>query len=251
MSSGPSRRDVLKAGAAVGVGSLGVATAISNVAASHRDGIPDHVTVTYDEDLIKRYQPQLVLEGVEPQPLAYHALHAESSESTLNAVYGFVQYPYQEGNAGRSDSHLGDHEPVIVFYDQSTGDVVRVDYAAYHWFHGWAPADSFQYADADQRRPMLRVDKSYHHYYIYSGGFAGDRIQVENLLESIDGWLSNDLEDELALSQPFDPWAMLGRESWWKHTTMNWLDAFLKALWFNLGLSSATETADVQGVSTW
>lgn len=235
------------------VSGAGVAltTAAEEAAADHGDDVPEHVTVSYDETLIKRYQPQLVLGGVAPEPLGYYGLHAESEDSTLNAVYGFVKYPYQEGSGGRTDSHLGDHEPVIVWYDQSTGDVVQVDYSAYHWFRGTAPADRFQYADADQRRPMLRVDESYHHYYIYAGEFPGQRLEVNNLLEAVDGWLSNGLEDELAPSQPHNPWAMLGRESWWRHTRRNWADAFAKALWFNLGLSDATGTADVQEVSTW
>jgi hypothetical protein len=237
----------------LGAGAAGVGfAAISSgeVAASGGRESPQYVTVEYDEAIIKQYQPQLVLEGVEPEPIAFHALHATSSESTLNAVYGFTKYPYQEGVTS-ADSHLGDHEPIIVWYDDSTGDVVQVDYAADHWFRGSVAPETLQYADEDQRRPMFRVDPRYHHYYVYSGGFPGTQLPVEDLTASLDSWLANGLEESLATSQPYDPYRMLGRESWWKHTTGNWIDASLKALWFNLGLSDARETSDLQEVSTW
>ena len=246
--AGQTRRDVLRAGVSVAT-LAGLSSAAS--AASEAREPPAHVTVSFDETLIKQYQPQLVLEGVEPAPLGFYGLHAESSESALNAVYGFVEYPYQDGNIGRSDSHLGDHEPVIVFYDSASGDVSRVDYSPYHWFHTYAGREAFQYADADKKRPMLRVDPTYHHYYVYSGNAAGERLEVNNLVEAIDGWLNNGLDENLALSQPFDPWAMFGRESWWRHNTENWINAYLKALWFNLGLSDASKTSDVSEVSAW
>lgn len=242
-----SRRDVLKASVAVAVGSTALATAPSG--ASAREA-PDHVTVSYDDALIQRYQPELVLDGVEPLPSAFHALHAESSRSSLNAVYGFTKYPYQSG-VSQQDSHLGDHEPIIVWYDQSTGDVERIDYAAYHWFRGTAGPSAIQFADGKQRKPVMRVDQSYHHYYLYQGELPGSELERRNLLNSIETWRNEGLDEELAPSQPNDPWAMLSRESWWRHNAGNWLDATLKSLWFNLGLSDARETSDVEEVSTW
>lgn len=224
--------------------------AVGTVAGEHDTRAPDNVTLSYDDALIAEYQPQFVLDGVDPRPLAFHALHAESSESTLNAVYGFTRYPFQEGLTS-ADSHWLDHEPVIVWYDQASGDVEQVDYAAYHWFRGSLRPGALQFADEAQHRPILRVDPRYHHYYAYTGELAGERIERRNLIESIDSWLSNGMESELALSQPFDPYAMLGRESWWRHTTDNRLEAWGKALWFNLGLSGARDTADVEEVSVW
>lgn len=263
-----SRRDVLRTVGSAGSAAIGVGVLASAVAAEttrpqggdlerHSDTSATvtypsgrELTLTYDESLVQEYQPQLVLEDVSPDPISFHALHAESNESTLNAVYGWTLYPFQEGLSSH-DSHLGDHEPVIVWYDQSSGDVVRVDYAAYHWFRGTTSADILQYADDAQHRPMLRVDPKYHHYYTYSGRWPGEQLPLDNLLGTIDGWLNNGLESELALTQPFDPWDMLGRETWWRHTRGNYVDALLKSLHFNLGISGATETADVGEVSTW
>lgn len=249
-STGASRREVLVGAGALAYGTLAIARYADVVRADHRSNKPDHVTISYDEATIEEYRPQLILDGVEPEPFDFHALHAESTESDLNAVYGFLEYPYQEG-ISKSDSHLGDHEPVIVFYEASSGDVERVDYAAYHWFKNSTPAESLQFAGDEGHRPMLAVDPTYHHYYIYSGNAAGGRPPLANLDDSIDSWLTNGLEDKLAPSQPFDPWAMLGRESWWSHTFGNWIDAMLKSVWFNLGISDARETSDLREAQVW
>jgi hypothetical protein len=244
-----SRRELLRQIGVATSGTVGLVATSSTATASSRS-TPEHVTLSFDEATIAEYQPQLVLQSVEPRPLAFHALHAESSESSLNAVYGFTQYPYQEG-VSEHDSHLGDHEPIIVWYDQSTGDVERVDYSAYHWFRGSLPADALAFADDGQQRPIMRVDPTYHHYYGYQGPIPGEQIQLRNLLDSIDSWLNNGLGESLALSQPYDPWEMLGRKSWWRHTTENRINAWIQSLWFNLGFADARETADVQEVETW
>lgn len=232
----------LSGAAALGV--VGTAT----VAAAR--SAPDHVTVSYDEGLIKTYQPSLVLENVQPEPQAFHALHATSTKSSLNAVYGFAKYPYQEG-IGRQDSHLGDHEPIISWYDPSDEEVVRVDYAGYHWFRASLSEGAIPTATDARQRPLMAVDPTYHHYYGHDGPLAGTRLDVEDLTSSIDRWLAEGLDSELALTQPYNPWDMLARRSWWRDTAGNSLDATLKALWFNTGLSGATETSDLDGVTAW
>lgn len=245
------RRNAFKATLAASGATVGLATAGSEpVAADHRERIPDHVSLSFDEEIIERYRPQLVLEDVEPRPLAFYGLHATSTESSLNAVYGFTKYPFQQGQS-HSDSHLGDHEPVIVFYNQSSGEVELVAYSAYHWFKGQTTADALTFATDARTTPVLQVDPTYHHHYLYAGARDGERIELRNLLDSIDGWLANGLEENLAPSQPFNPWEMLGRETWWRHTTGNWINAFLLSLWFNLGLSDAAATSDLSEVSTW
>lgn len=257
MSGAVSRRDVLKALGAGSTIGLSIVLGAELATASHLDKRTELVengpiTLEYDDATIAEYQPQFVLDDVEPEPLAFHALHATHEESDLNAVYGFLKYPYQEGYSS-ADSHLGDHEPVIVFYEAASGDVVRVDYAAYHWFRGSAGAEAFQYADPEtQRRPILRVDPKYHHYYVYTGNAAGSRPEREDLSTSIETWLESDrIEEKLALEQPWNPWGMAGRESWYKHTRENWVDAFLEALWFDLGLTGAAKTSDLEEVDTW
>jgi hypothetical protein len=246
-----TRRDVLKAGAAAVASAVAVGGVSSSVAAADRSA-PESVTVSFDESRIREYMPSLVLEGVDPLPLAFHALHAESSNSGLNAVYGFTRYPYQSGVTS-ADSHLGDHEPLIVWYDATTGDVERVDYSAYHWFRGTASAAQLAFATDERRRPVFRVDPNYHHYYTYQGDIPGERIQLENLLKSWPRWRDNGLDDALALSQPFDPYAMLSRPTWWRDTAGNSYDKFVKALYFDLGISGARETSDLSAgeVSAW
>jgi len=243
-----SRRQVL---VTVGSAGIGAVTASTTARADHEElGAPDGVTLSYDESTIQEYLPGFVLEGVEPEPLAFHALHAESSESTLNCVYGFMQYPYQEGKTSQ-DSHLGDHEPLIVWYDQSSGDVARTDYAGYHWFRATAMPSTLEFVDETQHRIKMRPDPQYHHYYSYSGDLPHEDVEVKNLLDSIGPWLDNGLEENLAVSQPYDPYEMLGRQTWWAHTAGNYVDAWLKATWFNLGLSEAGATSDLKEVQTW
>jgi hypothetical protein len=238
----PSRRAFLQLAGAAVAGLAGVAGPASG---AHGDDVPDHVTVEYDRETIRDYQPQLVVEGVEPQPIAFYGLHATSEEFSTNVVAGFTKYPYQSGLTSR-DSHLGDHEPVYVFYDETSGEITRVLFSAYHWFKGVATGDQLQIADP--HRPILEVHPEYHHYLIYAGAGTGTLIETGDLLGEIDGWLANGMESELALSQPHDPYAMRGRETWWRHSTGNYVDAFLRSLWFNAGLGPR---ASVSEVSTW
>jgi hypothetical protein len=244
-----SRRDAIAAYAAGGI-TGGTAVLAGQAAADSHRSPPDHVTVSYDEAPIKKYQPSLVLEDVEPEPQSFHALHAESDKSDLNAVYGFAKYPSQDG-ASRQDSHLGDHEPIITWYDPVEEEAVRTDYAAYHWFRGTLVEDAIPTATDANQRPKMYVDPTYHHYYRDDVGVAGERLEVKDLTESVGRWLDEGLEDSLALSQPYNPWGMLSRESWWRHNAGNWIDASLKALWFNLGLSDAAATSDLDEVDTW
>jgi hypothetical protein len=249
-SSDASRRDVLAAAATVG-GSLAGAGATTSVASAdgERSTLAD-VTLSYDKAKIEEYQPELVLQSVEPRPYGVWALHATKKGSGLNAVYGFTRYPYQQGQT-EYDSHFLDHEPWIVWYDAATGTTERVDYAAYHWFRGHAFRDQLEFATDAEKRPVLRVDPNYHHYYLYSGSLAGERPEVNSLLDAIEDWLANGMDEELAVSQPYDPWAMMGRESWWREEARGSFEVVWNAFWFNLGLSDARATSDLDGVPLW
>lgn len=244
-----TRREVLGTVGTAAAGLTGASALSQPAAATHTDSTPDDVTITYDEDLIREYQPALVLKGLDPEPVAFHALHAESSASDLNVVAGFTFYSHQSGLTS-ADSHLGDHEPIYVFYDATTGAVEYVLYAAYHWFKARAVRDVLQFQDP--HRPVFRPDVEYHHYRIYSGDREGELIETKDLTASIDGWLENGLEEELALSQPNNPYDMQGRETWWRHTRENWIDAKWLAFWFNWNLfTNVADRSDLGEVETW
>lgn len=242
-----TRRGLIK-----GLGSAAAASATGVVGvamASHLRDIPDKVTISDDPSLIKPYRPRFVLEDVEPDPIAYYGLHAEHEDRDLAAVYGFVTYPFQDGRT-EADSHLGDHEPIIVFYEQETGDIARVHYTPYHWFNTAAVPETIQFTSDGS--PMFRVHPRYHHYQLYAGEASGRDLELRSLADAIDGWLANGMNSELALSQPYDPWDMFGRESFWRHTFGNYLEAWGSALWFNLGFAGAAgDDSDVSGVSAW
>lgn len=243
---GYSRRDVLRAAGGLGA----VAFVGDSASAEHDRNQEEDVTVEYDESLIREYQPDLVLTGVDPRPSAFHALHATKDGTSLNAVYGFAKYPFQEGRTDH-DSHLGDHEPMIVWYDDATGETERVDYAAFHWFRERARGSNLEYATDARKRPVFAVDPDYHHYYRTTADAPGELIETRNLLDTIDLWLDEGMEEELALSQPYNPWAMLSRDHWWRDGALGPVDRALMALYFNSGLSGATETSDLGRVDPW
>lgn len=238
----PSRRELLHL---AGAATVGLAGLTGSASASHGDSIPAHVSLEYEHETIRDYQPQLVLENVEPKPLAFYGLHATSDEYSTNVVAGFTKYPYQQGYSSE-DSHLGDHEPVYVFYDEATGDITRVLFSAYHWFKGVVVPDDLQIADP--HRPVLKPHRKHHHYLLYSGPSTGTLVETRDLQSAIDGWLQNGMEEQLALSQPHNPYAMRGRGTWWRHTSGNYVNALLFSIWHDLGLGPETAVSEV---STW
>jgi hypothetical protein len=245
-----TRRDVLATAGTVAISIGGVASTSSVASADGERSVPSDVTLSFDKETIREYQPEFVLQSVEPRPYGVWAVHAEKQGSGLNAVCGFTRYPYQSGTTSY-DSHYLDHEPWIVWYDAATGETERVDYAAYHWFRGHAFRDQLEFATDARKRPVFRVDPNYHHYYLYSGSLAGERPEVNSLLDAIEDWLANGMDEELALSQPYDPWAMMSRDSWWREEARHSFETVLNALWFNLGASDARATSDLDGVSLW
>jgi hypothetical protein len=244
-----SRRDVIR-GVARALAGVSAITGTTALAAAAMREIPSDVTLSFDEAKIREYQPEFVLQGVDPEPYGVWAMHAKKQGSGLNAVYGFTRYPYQKGQSSY-DSHYLDHEPWIVWYDAATGTTERVDYAAYHWFRGHAFRDQLAFASDDRKRPVLRVDPQYHHYYLYSGSLAGERLELNSLLDAIEDWLADGMDEQLALSQPYDPWAMMSRDSWWREEARTSFETVLNAFWFNLGLSDARATSDLDRVSLW
>jgi hypothetical protein len=238
-----SRRRFLRT---TGAAALATVASSGAASASHRRETPDKVTISEDPALIEPYQPQFIMEDVEPAPEGYFALHATHEDEPFNAVYGFLRYPYQDGRTAQDSHHL-DHEPTVVYYDPDTGDVVHVDYSAWHWFRARASAEALTFT-ADGR-PKLRVHPRYHHYLLTASGQSGTRYEPDSLVERIDGWLANGMSSELAVSQPYNPWDLRTRGSWWRRTLDNQIGVRLRALAFNFGFAPVDKSeTDVSGV---
>lgn len=243
-SSTHTRRAFLRRGAAataavgVGIGTSG------SVAAEHQETQPAYVTLTYDESLIERYQPLLLLEGVEVRPEAYHAIYVESTESPLDVVVGFHYYVTQRGiDPGGSDSHLGDREPVYVYVDSETGEPVKVQYSAWHWYENTVYWESLR-TEAD--RPILRVAPNHHHHLIatdYSAESSRVDLPLYDLRNRYPDWLRLGLEEEIHPGAVYNPLEeMQNRPYWWADGAQNYVERFIGSLQLTLGIGGASNT---------
>lgn len=236
-----TRRGYLRAvgSAAGGVALLGGAA--SSVQANHEDAREPYVTLSYSEELIKQYQPLLVLDGVENEPNAYHALYAESQESDLDVVVGFHHYYYQEGYS-QFDSHLGDREPVYVYVESETGEPVKAQYSAGHWHENtemWQDLST----DSSGKRAKMKVMPKHHHHRTYHGDAAGETVPVANLLESYPQWLSNGLEEEIHPGAVYNPQEeMQHRDYWWRDGWGTVWDRSIWPLYVDLGIKDGAKT---------
>lgn len=239
-----SRRDLLKY---LGAAALGGAAASAPASASHDRDIPPYVTLSYDEELIRQYQPLLVLNGVENRPTGYHAVYVESAESDLDVIVGFNYYLYQAGvdPAGR-DSHLGDREPVYIYIDSASGEPIKVQYSAYHWYENTQYYQDLR-TDSTGKRAKLQVVPRWHHHVTYDGWQEGETLEVFDLRESFPSWLDNGLEEELHQGAVYNPTEeMQQRDYWWADGAQNWMERSLASVYLVLGVRGASQT-DLDG----
>lgn len=249
MQGAVSRRETLRAaGVALSGGGAAAAglSAARRVTASHSESKPEYVTLTYDKERIQQYQPLLLLEGVEVEPWDYHALYAESAESDLDVVVGFHKYPYQEGvSPFGEDSHLGDREPVYIYVDSSTGEPIKVQYSAYHWYQNTVFYEDIK-TDSSGDRAFLKVVPRYHQHQLYSGWKTMQEatdLPVRNLLESYPGWLQNGLHDDIHPGAVYNPQEeMQYRSHWWSDDAKGTFEKLLDGVWLSLGWGAAGET---------
>lgn len=243
------RRELLRRGGAAAVAAPAAAlTLTQHASAEHPDSQPPYVSLTYDESLINQYQPLLLLHGVEERPQAFHAVYCESAESDLDVVVGFHYYLTQKG-ASTQDSHLGDREPVYVYVDSATGEPVKVQYSAFHWYENTAHWDDIQ-ADGSGKRPYLRVVPKHHHHRTYDGFVDSDEatdLPLRNLLESYPGWLDNGLEDEIHPGVVYNPQEeMQHRQYWWADGVQTFQERLLAQIYLAAGVRGA-DKSDVEG----
>lgn len=201
-----TKRDVLKGlGAGFGL-SVGVGL-VRGAESALDDATPEYVTRSYDSTLLSDWQPRLKTNHLDIKPHTAYAYVARSTEQETAALSYWHTYRGQNGWVG-ADSHFGDHEPVVLFVDESTDELVEARYSAYHWFAGvWddAPTD-------DEGRPTFRAHKPYHHHIITDDD--GGSVDLGELSDGrLEDWLANGWEVHVpALARP---WVMLNRSDWW------------------------------------
>ena len=206
----------------------GVARGVATVAtADHGVAKPDHVTLSYDQDLLEQYQPYVVIPtGAEIRPTEWKAWTATSPEYDYDVHVYFLYWQSQV--TGRSaDSHRRDREPIYVFADRETGEVRETAYTAYHWFRYRERHPPTYIPDSgDEEHPTFEVVNPWHHYL--QTGDAGEAFPVEPL-GTADGdpfatdkqttyeqWLDTGWEADLHPGAVQNPALMLYRDTWWR-----------------------------------
>ena len=201
------RRQFLRAvtgSAAVG-GLSGRVAAASSLA----DETPPYVERSYDQDLLERFQPQLVLRDTDETP-TLKGYVARSSEHDTTMLSYWAVYTHQDGLTN-SDSHLGDHELVVMEVDESSDEITNLYWDGYHWFvarSSTVPTET----DSEGMHPKLHVNGRYHFYTTTST--AGAELGVEEFSDSgMQGLIDN--------GWPIDvrtlaiPWSLSSTSDWW------------------------------------
>lgn len=247
MTEKMKRRAFLKKAGALSSLGIGVTASAGIASATHLGEQPEHVTITYDEDWLKQYQPALVFEkGTQDKLIGQFAWRATSTEYEEDVGVYWCSYTHQDG-VSEYDSHLGDHEPLYVFVDSETGDVSRIIYSAYHWLAGRTTAPPL-----DATHPKMHVVKPWHHYYTTpaAGSFADlyklgsqESLDDPNVTTTFESWLENGLEESLEPGTVVDPWIMKSRGDWWRDDVAGVsFNAIYVSVLLKLGLHEASQT---------
>lgn len=240
-----TRREFLRSGvvtatvAGLGLDLSGDASATDPDQFPHTSAIPEHVSLTFDESWLARYRPRLSMSSADRELfLTTRAWKASSPEYDTDVGVYWQTYVGQNGVTSY-DSHKGDHEPVYVFVDDSSGDVQHVAASVYHWLKGSAPPGVVPMAEATH--PALRVIEPWHQHTAATTD-AGFYPEVTPLGTSTDianpdattvfeAWLENGLAGDLGVGVVTEPWSIQARESWWRRDLgpISWTSLYVSA----------------------
>jgi hypothetical protein len=226
------------------VSATGVTALSGGAAAAASREPPEHVTITDDPAAIRPWQPRLswsMYPSESQEPLGCYAVRASSPEHDTDCIVAWHSYAQQHGVTGE-DSHPGDHEPVYVFFDPSTGDVTEVVYSVFHWRAGSSLPGGVRLVDTDSggQQPVLEVVTPWHHHLpVVSGAdTSGRTFELRSLSEHLDAWLINGLDDPLRPDQPYNPWRMCEAANWWRDGYLPFWETWVVSLRVDLGLGN-------------
>ena len=215
-----------------GLSTVGTASATAERLAEET---PEYVTRTYDAALLERWQPRLRIQHLDIQPHSTYAYVTRSNEAETAALSYWHTYRGQNGVVG-ADSHFGDNEPVVLYVDEATDELVEVAYSAYHWFAGRTespPTDG-------EGRPQFRAVKPWHNHTVTTE--AGQLVDLRHLS---DDELSNRLRNEWPIHVPAiaRPWVMRRRSDWWADDTVGpfSIERTLRQVYLTAGLFGADQ----------
>lgn len=218
-----TRRRFIKstAAAALGTGVFGRAQA------ARYEMQPDHVTLTYDEQFLRRYRPRLVLRDLDIRPTALYGWKATSDEFEYTWAVFFAYYPYQDGIApDGADSNLPDREPWYTAVDPDTGEVALTVYDQYHYLAGKNPVPNI----SDDGHPTSYVVPPWHPYTPTAE--RGQLVEVRDLHDRFEPWLANgwSVHPESVVAPP-----LRARGHWWDDDSLALATTLqFSEVWFDL-----------------
>lgn len=238
------RREVLKTGAAALATGVGVTNGVAAAGEYPHQDRPDHVQISTAPEDIQPWQPLLTWDTYpEREPLGYWGFRASSPEHDTDVVVGFHKYTQQEGISSY-DSHAGDHEPIYVFFNPTTGDIVDVVCSGYHWYRMQIPSSSIRtVSNSIGEQPVLRGIKPWNHHLPVAPEEPRDgrSFGLESLPDDLYGWLYNGLSDPLREDQPYNPWKMRRADGWWKPGTKSTIEMVMERLYVSLGFGNVPD----------
>jgi len=204
------------------------------------DELEEGVDVGFDRDWLERYQPLLVTRGVSQSNLqGLFGMRMSSSDWDVDVGIYCMSYATQKGALAPPvgfDDHFGDHEWFYCYVDDD--GLHDIAYAAYHWIVGRASGDAIPTYEDDH--PKARVDERWHNYYLTEE--EGSFQDLDDLTESLQGWLDNGMAEHLHLPAVTRPIIMRERESWWDS---GWDRTYAKLL-YDVGLAGADDADEIE-----
>lgn len=243
--AGSSRRAVL-ATAGRGIAGVGVlaTTAAPTAAEIDSDAKPDHVSITYDEARLERWQPFMSMSAETRRELTgIYGYVATSPEWDRDVLCYWARYSVQEGFLWW-DSHQYDHEPVYVFLDSSADEpappsaLELVKYAAYHHYSGSLEPELGDLAgsrqSSDETHVAFDLNPRHHHYRVAEAG-SGIHPPLRSWPAARPEWKAYGFYSDTSREAVDSPYSMRDRAHWWRDESR---DAGLAPLWLSLGIAT-------------
>lgn len=198
---------------------------------------PDHVTLEFDEPVLRRYRPLLVTRDIDRSALLdLRGWVARSEEFTESVACYWARYASQS-TAIRAASHYKDREPIYVFYDER-GDVARVIWDGYHYLKDSTTSPNL-YTDTDGPHAKLHIARDYRFYS--ETVEEGTMVDIEDMHDRYATWVDGGWK--INRRAVVDPWRMRSLDDWWPDTVGELsVEAQIRQAYLTAGLFGASRS---------
>lgn len=227
------RRQYLKA---LGATATALAVAPSSASASAYSAQKDYVTLTYDKSVLKEFRPLIVERNLDDRFEDLYGWVATSTERETNCCV-FFGWREEQNGVSRFDSHHGDREPILVFYDPDTREVTDYAVDGYHYSRALYQPQQLDFYDGKHAKFHAVAPWTFYRTTTEEGVYIG----LADLHDRYKPWLDNGWE--IHRPAAVNPWVMLKRDHFWRDdaagVSVNQL--FWRAM-FKAGLFGAGES---------